>query len=412
MLIILLGSKMTSFGQDGMDKDTARAKVTYNKVDSSSVSRDTTHLRHNVDAATDIASDRGIFILSADRKLQLRILGSVRVNFNYTDQDMNDYQTFNPYEVPTNVNDFTPNFFAGVEQTRLGFEVTRHTKNKRDVFIRIEADFNNSSVSFRIRHAYGQYRNLLVGQTWSLFSNVNYIPAFVSKNGTVGRIGARTPQIRYTWSINNQMMLSGAIEYAFDNSNIPDTIGTALQVIPDFTGRYAFATDKYSLRVAGVIRTLSGKTDSSNISYTFGFGGSFSAQSKIKKNGEIYFSVTYGISISSYIDTWAGEYEDLSYDLETQKFEGLVSLSSYLAYSHVLPKNLSASLGFGVGNINNHDYQPNDAFNYSYNAILSVFWAPVKGARVGIEFANGRRWDKDNSWGGANRVSMLLYYDF
>ena len=131
-----------------------------------------------------------------------------------------------------------------------------------------------------------------------------------------------------------------------------------------------------------------------------------------KKNGEIYFSVTYGKGISNYIDTWASEYEDLSYDLETQTFEGLVSLSSYLAYSHALPKNLSASLGFGYGKIYNNDYQPGDSFNYSYNALLSLFWVPVKGARLGIEFANGRRWDKDNSWGSANRVSMLLYYDF
>ena len=398
--------------QNNNSSDSTKSQVSYNQQGSTKLERDSSQVHHNVEEATDIASDRGIFILSADRKLQLRILGSVRANFNYTDQDMLDHQTFNPFEVPTNFDNLTPNFFAGLEQTRLGFEVTRHTKNQQDIFIRIEGDFNNSSSSFRIRHAYGQYRNLLVGQTWSLFSNVNYLSAFVSNKGPVGRIGSRTPQIRYSWSFQTNMILSGAIEYAFENSNIPDSLGTALQVIPDFTGRYVFAKDKYTLRVAGIIRTLSGRTDSSDISYSIGFGGSFAAKSKLKKNGEIYFSVTYGIAISNYIDTWTGQNQDLAFNEATQTFEGLVSLSGYIAYSHELPKNFSASLGIGVGKINNRDYQPNISFNKSYNALLSLFWVPLEGARLGLEYANGQRLDKDGNRGIANRVSLILYYDF
>lgn len=413
VLTFISSANIAAIGQDSTKSDSTKTQVTYNQPDSTfMMDADTAVIQHNVDAALDIASDRGIFILSSDKKLQLRILGSVRANFNYTDQDLPDHQTFNPYEIPTDIDNRAPNFYAGVEQTRLGFEVTRHTKSNNDVFIRIEGDFKNSSIAFRIRHAYGQFQNLLVGQTWSLFANVHYQPAFVSMDGPVGGSGVRTPQIRYSHSFAKNMVIAGAIEYAFDDFDVPDSIGTALQVIPDFTAQFSFKKSKYSFRLAAIVRTLSGRTDSNDISYSFGFGGSFAGKMKVKKNGELFLTATYGNAISSYLDVWAGRNENMSYDAENKTFEALFSLSGYLAYSQSLPKDFSASIGLGFGSIYNKDYQPDDAYNYSYNALLTVFWVPVEGARLGLEFTNGQRWDKGGERGAANRVSMLLYYDF
>ena len=144
----------------------------------------------------DIGSNRGIFILSANKMLQLRILGSVRSNFHYTDDDLDNKQSLNPFEIPTRNSFNTPVYFAGFSQTRLGFEVTRRTTSRGDIFVRLEGDFNSSSGGFRVRHAYGEIGRFLVGMTWSLTNNVGYQPALVSSDGAVGSIGLRTPQIR------------------------------------------------------------------------------------------------------------------------------------------------------------------------------------------------------------------------
>ncbi len=393
--------------------DTTMARVKYSTPDSTVLQRDTLQHMHNDVSPLDIGGSRGIFILSPERLLQLRILGSVRANFNFSDQDLIDYQTFNPYLIPTNTQNLSPNFFAGIEQTRLAFEVTRRTKRMGDAFIRIEGDFKNSSRSFRVRHAYGQMGGVLLGQTWSLMNNVAYQPAVVSLDGPAGGSGVRTPQIRYSKAINNKMMWNVAIEYSLPSFSTPDSVsGTRLQVIPDFTGRYSYFSDLISFRVAAVVSTISGRMESDELSYTFGFGVSFSGWMKTGEKGKLFLTYTLGRSTSHFIDMFSGNGEDMTHNPNTNLFEALVSNSGFLAYSLTLPKDLSTSISLGLAAITNHTFQAADAYSHSYNALINLFWEPIDGARLGIEYATGQRFDYGGSSGAANRVSMLMYYDF
>jgi len=387
--------------------------VSFHNSDSSKFHRDTIPEQDIDVSPLDIEQGRGIFILSADRMLQLRILGSIRTSINYTDQDMPDHQTFNPYEIPTTVNTRSPNYFAGLQQTRLGIEVTRRTKSKGDVFIRFEGDFKNSSNTLRIRHAYGQIGRVLVGQTWSLMNNVNYQPAIVSLDGPACGSGLRTPQIRYSKSINQNMSWAAAVEYSIPDLDVPDSINvTLLQVIPNFSGRYSYYKKGISFRVSVVITRISGKTFTDDISYAFGYAGSFAGSMKLKKNNELFFGLFLGKATSHFMDLFNGKSQDMAYNQFSNKFEALDSYAGYIAYEKSLPKNLSTSITFGIAAITNKDFQPEEDYSYSYNALLNLFWQPVKGARVGIEFANGQRFDIGSYRGIANRLSILIYYDF
>jgi hypothetical protein len=136
------------------ESDSNFVKIEYGKTQTEGMEQDSVSQYQDV-YPLDIASDRGLFILSPDRMMQMRILGSVRVLMNYGDQDMPERLTFNPYEIPMRIESQTPNFYADLRLTRLGFEVTRRTRKMGDLFIRIETDFAGSN-GFRIRHAYGQ----------------------------------------------------------------------------------------------------------------------------------------------------------------------------------------------------------------------------------------------------------------
>ena len=209
------------------------------------------------------------------------------------------------------------------------------------------------------------------------------------------------------------MSWSAAIEYSSPDFDVPDSVsGKLLQVIPDFTGRYLYQTDAFSFRVAVVISTISGRVDSSALSYSFGIGGSFSGWMKVKKRGRLYLSLTSGSAVSHFMDMFDGKGEDLAFNPNTQKFKSLISTGGYLAYSYNFPKSFSGSIAFGMAAITNKDFQPDYAYSYSYNALLNVFWTPVDGARVGLEYANGQRFDTGGARGMGNRLSILLYYDF
>ena len=92
--------------------------------------------------------------------------------------------------------------------------------NTKKIFIRLETDFNGYSGQFRIRHAYGQINNFLVGQTWSLFSNVSSMPMMVNGDGPTGSVTLRTPQIRYSGYSNREVRWALSLEYSIPEITI------------------------------------------------------------------------------------------------------------------------------------------------------------------------------------------------
>lgn len=369
--------------------------------------------RHNEVSPLDIQSDRGIFILSHDHLMQLRILGSVRTLLTYNDRDLSSKTAFNPYETPTKGAVNSPNFYMGASLSRFGFEVTRRTKKAGDIFIRLEMDFNGPNGAFRIRHAYGQFSHLIIGQTWSLFSNVSFMPATVNNGGPIGSSKIRTPQVRYYRRINKEMRWFAAVEYSNTDFLLPDSLGGSLvQVIPDFTGRVNGDHNKIKWQVSAVITTVSGKDSSNAISYSFGFGVNLAVKMKLNKKSDLTASFVTGNSIAHFINMFKDKGEDAAYNTHDNKIEGMLSTAGFITYGRNLPWDLTASLSFGMGAISNKSFQKPSDFNYAYNVLLDAFWAPIKGARLGLEYAFGERFDINNERGLANRVSLLMYYDF
>ncbi len=81
------------------------------------------------DAPLDIGQNRGLFIVTPDGKMQLRILGSVRFLLVYDNIDLYSKSSFVTFEIPTGDQNKTfPNYYNDLNQTRLGFEITRKTE--------------------------------------------------------------------------------------------------------------------------------------------------------------------------------------------------------------------------------------------------------------------------------------------
>ena len=112
------------------------------------------------------------------------------------------------------------------------------------------------------------------------------------------------------------------------------------------------------------------------------------------------------------MDTFNGKNQDLVFDPGQRSFVPLDYWAGYISYSHDLPKNFSASLSLGHSDIDNKDFQFEKNFSNSYNGLLNLFWDPAEGARLGLEYAHGKRVDKGSDSGYSNRISLLMYYDF
>jgi len=76
----------------------------------------------------------------------------------------------------------------------------------------IEGDFAGSSRVFRLRHAYGQWQGLLIGQTWSTFADPEAEPDGIDFEGLNAIALFRQPLVRYTHRFGERFSLDGKRE--------------------------------------------------------------------------------------------------------------------------------------------------------------------------------------------------------
>ncbi len=363
-------------------------------------------------AALDIAQNRGLFIVTPDKKMQMRILGSVRYLVVFDQMNLTSKNAFNTYEIPTgDLNIAIPNYFNGLDQTRLGFEVTRRTE-KGDIFIRLETDFAGTN-GFRIRHAYGQYKKFLFGQTWSLFSHVNASSAMVDFAGPTGSVVTRNPQIRFSQAnLFDGYDLAVGLEYIIPNLAIPDSIGAkTFQLVPALSVRLDKVYPWGSFQLSGIIPTVSGRDREDNLVLKPGWGVSSSVVINSWKQGKWYIQGVLGREITRYFTDLGSNGLDLTISPEGEIRAPLV-YGYYATYEHYWKKNIYSNFTYGLVHIEKYAFTEENAFLEGYTFRVNTFWDVAEGARIGAEAIWGKRVDKSNIEGDAIRGNLLFYYDF
>jgi len=407
-ILLVLSVGYSTFSQDNPDS-LQQTTIKYNLADSLQV-EDTTHTVET--APLDIGANRGLFIITPDQKMQLRILGSVRYLVDFDNVDLADKNSFQTFEIPTgNQNKWLPNYFNGLNQTRLGFEVTRKTEDG-DVFIRLETDFAGIN-GFRIRHAYGQYQRFLIGQTWSLFSQITALPSTVDFSGPPGSAAARTPQIRYfsPWSVLD-MNLAIGLEYVVPDIELPDSIQVKpFQFLPAASARLDHNFDWGYLQISGVLPVLSARNKNDDFIVRVGWGVAASAIVNTWLNGKWYLQIVCGQAINSFVNNLAGTGSNVLIT-STGKTILPFTLGLYSTYEHHWTEKVYSNLTYGLVNVAKQDFTPVDEFHLGYAFLLNTFWDIVEGAKIGGEIIWGQRVDKNTSRGDATRINFLFYYDF
>ncbi len=410
LLIIFAGIFFGVEKASGQMTDSTRIFIS-SDGSSDSLNLDTTKIIE--DAALDIAQDRGLFIATPDGQMQLRILGSVRYLIVYDDTDLLSKNSLITYQIEVgNESQRIPNYYNGLSQSRLGFEVTRKT-DKGNVFVRLETDFVGIN-GFRIRHAYGQYHQFLFGQTWSLFSQIISIPATVGFGGPAGSISVRTPQVRFTsQNFFPASTFSLGLEYFKPDIFVPDSVtAKTFQLIPDITARIVKITNWGSLKLSGIIPVLSGKSEENEYVFRAGWGVSFSTVIDSWINGKWYLHAAGGQAITRFFNDLSGQGLDLIFDSENQESYLPIAFGTHAAYEHHWTDEVFSSFTYGLLILQKEDFTPDDIYHRGNNFRFNTFWSIVEGSRLGLEYIHAFRKNKDGAIGRVNRVNLLFYYDF
>jgi len=339
---------------------------------------------------------------------------------------MNIVETFNPLDsldrfivgtIPVPQQSQSPRTSMTVSQSRLNWEVRDRTKmGVMRAFI--EADFAGDGDTFRLRHAYGQFRDVLAGKTWTVFMDVDASPEEIDFEGINGRVNVRQPQIRYFPKLGDDWDLMLSLE----DPSPEITGGTAISQWPDIVASARKTWfERWHIKTSLVFRQITGSWDEDLTGETedqvTGWGVSFSGKTATQfwnKLGidNIMFQFNAGKGIGHYIndlDTVGGE--DAVFDDDGQ-LETLPIFAGYVAYQHWWKDNFRSTINLSWVDIQNKSFESPEAYQSTFRGAVNLIWSPVARIDLGGEAIWGKRENKNGENATAAQIQASVKYRF
>ena len=279
----------------------------------------------------------------------------------------------------------------------------------------LEADFAGSGNTLRLRHAFGQWRNLLFGQTWSTFADPEAEPDGIDFEGLNAISRFRQPQARWTWPAREHVRVAIALE----NPSVEITGLIAANQRPDLVARVRWqAEDEQHLQTAVLFRQLRGfpSTAPSMIVGTNGWGVNASGRwpSPVWHDDDrIFFQVNHGDGIGGYItDLASAAGQDGFYDATTNTLHALRAVSGFAGYEHWWTEQFHSAFTAGSVLVRNLGIQPADAFHVTRRYSTNFIWSPIPRLDLVAEFLTGIRVNKDKHRERASQIQIGSTFRF
>ena len=390
-------------------------------------------------------------------ELSIRLYGFAELNYVHAfgpDNSDIDYATFPPY-LPLND---TPEGerknrdYLTARTSRFGLEAATPTRYGV-LGVKLEGDFNNeprtgntaqygtsdniftqqqtSSYGFRIRHAYGTFGGLLVGQTWSTFMDVDNYPETVDFNGPTGATFIRQPQIRYSYGMPSAGTFTIAVEngssYVLDSraelapgEENPDyflPVPSSLTYVPDVVVRWDKGFQWGALSARAMTQQLRFDDGAGTDAATRGWGAAASASFKVRGTDWLAMQVTGGDGVGRYLNYIEGAlYDGVADEIRKERAIGVIA-----GYQHKPADWVRVNLVYGATRNFDNDYT--DAAKatglgstrfgvnrYVQQLHLGPIFTPVKGVDLGVEGIVAQRKTLAGEKGDDLRLNVSFKY--
>ncbi len=352
-----------------------------------------------------------------DKKLTYELSGFVNLNAICDFNGLDKYDDFTTSQIPINPSPYEKRtrFHMTARQSRLNFGVNYQTPwGKLNGFV--SGDFYSGNTGetsfFRLREAYLELGNLLLGQTNTTFGNPDVVPLTIDFEGPNSATTLRNPMIKYTkgidkgWSYGVAIEMRGTDIHTFSKSNNPFT------AIPTLVG---------NINKEGTwgVLTLSGMADVTRYfnmdtihKHDIGYGGAFSAIINTWKQS--HFSVFFiaGKGVANFISDLSGLGYNGVPDFAQNKIVMLNSMGGFVAYTQNWNKKMSSNFIFSYIELEKSQLLKKNDFRYSNYALVNLFYNPFKRFTIGAEYIYGELFDQDNKSGNAHRLQFLAQFSF
>ena len=323
-----------------------------------------------------------------------------------------------------------------VKQSRFGVKGTMPTgEGSAPLNFKFEFDLFGTGVdagqtTMRLRHFYGEWGQILAGQTNSLFMDIDVFPNTIDYWGPSGMVFYRNVQMRWTPFKTDTSHFAIAIERPsndIDSGNLrlveglEDVDVRNDEEVPDLTAQYRFGGDWGHLQLGGILRKVgyelrADPSDSWTEGSEVGWGINVGTVFNVFEKDAIRLQVVYGEGIASYMNDGGMDLAPsanwdagIVADLEAEA----VPLTGVLAYyDHWWSEKWSSSIGYSFTEVDNTNFQDPGAFQKIDYASGNVLYYPAENLMVGAELMWGERTNNDDASEDDVRFQFTVKYNF
>lgn len=335
----------------------------------------------------------------------MKVGGFVKADFIYDFNPIDSTDTFITTEIPVGAPPRTNSRFHA-RQSRLSFD-TRWLSQDQIIKIFVEGDFFSEGDRFRLRQAYGEVGSLLVGQTWTTFTDVAAAPATLDFEGSVSNVNRRQAQARWTNNIfHEDLSLAVAVE---DTKFIIDTpfgiTGEPRSPSPDFVGHLRLKRERGRFQAAGLYRLVGFQPTGEAVVTKSAWGLNFTGVYLLSDCTKAYSQILFGSGIGSYRDL-----PDAA-PVATDK-SGLLPMFGWMVgVTHDWNESLSSNFTYAENKLGTTSFQdPTDVKKTTYLA-ANLIYSPLERVRVGVEYLYGIRENINGATGAAHRIQASFIFD-
>ncbi len=349
-------------------------------------------------------------------KTFMKIGGYAKTDLIFDPRPAGDPDRFVTSSIPIPPQAEVANSTISVRPSRINVEFLVPTETARTLKFFLEADFfGTSATTPRLRHAYAQGKNLLVGQTFSNFMDPDAFPDTLDFEGPNSEVSIRNPQMRYTFRLGKKTTTSISIEKPSSDVSFstPEFLAEPNSPSPDGTIQFRHEMEYGHVQFAALLRDISAFLPDGRSGSVFGWGFNLAGLFKVFGKDAFVYQGAYGNGISRYIQDTSGLGIDAAViSVQDPRLEAVPIVGVYGGYQHFWAKKLRSSVVYGYVQSENTPAQTPSDFHRSEYSATNLIWSPIPQLSFGTEFLYGWRVNKDLSTGNAPRIQISAKYSF
>jgi len=263
---------------------------------------------------------------------------------------------------------------------------------------------------FRVRQLYGQFYNVIVGMTFSVFEDPDVWPDTVDYEGPNAATFARRPLARYMLALDKEWQMNFGIEQP--GSEVDTSIDPAAKSVnhaPDLGVNIRWEGENVGhMQFAVILRDIGVKGPITGSQSAFGWGLNLSAAFKAVNKDSLQAQLTYGEGIFRYCnDDFVNNDAalDSSGDLRPIPYFGAM-----VGFTHHWSEEWRSTATYGYVHLRNQASQDPTAYHLTHYASANLVWQVRKRLSLGLEGLYGSKENNEGRTGDAWRIQFGLLY--